>query len=389
MATSQTAMRLVDCDVHPHFQHGLADLAPFLEPSWRKRMRLDRKQEEWASAVPASAYVLPKNEIYLPTMGAMRRDASESAGKVPASDPKFVGQHLLDKHGIDRAVLIGGNVLGLSALPDPLLATALARAYNDWLSETWLHADERFRGCVLVPVQDPVAAAAEIRRVAERPAMVGVMLPVGESLIGESRFHPIYDAAQETGLPVLIHLAGTESIFARGAQFPGGPPTYYIEWHVGVASVYQANITSLLVHGVFQRFPRLRVAVVEGGVAWLLELMWRFDKDWMALRDEIPWLNRRPSECLREFVKLTVQPMPEPPRKEDFVRFVEMTGSQEMLMFSSDYPHWDFDNPMSALTGLPAALRERIQVLNAVDLFGPRLGSVGSEIGPVVTTSNS
>jgi uncharacterized protein len=373
MSDSSNGLRLIDSDVHPHFQKGLNDLGPYMELSWRKRMRLDVELESWISAVPASQYVLPKNETYIVTPGAMRRDASEVPGQVPASDPKFVSRHLLDQHGIDRAVLIGGNVLGVSSLPNPELAAAVASAYNNWLVDTWLSADERFRGALLIPGQNPIAAAAEIRRMADQPGIVAIMLPVADILLGEAFFHPVYAAAAEVGLPVLLHLTGTESIFARGAQFPGGPPTYYIEWHVGVATIYQANVTSLLAHGIFERFPKLRVAVVEGGIAWLLDLIWRFDKDWEALRDEVPWLKRPPSEYLREFVKLTVQPMPEPAKPEHFAQFVEMTQSQDMLMFSSDYPHWDFDNPLSSLKGLGPDLRRRIQVDNAVALYGERL----------------
>lgn len=374
MSDSRPAdLRLVDSDVHPHFRNGLADLAPYLELSWRKRMRLDQETQAWASAVPASQYVLPKNEMYIPTPGAMRRDASASPGEVPASDPRFVAEHLLDRHGIDRAVLIGGNVLGLSSLPNPELAAAIASAYNDWLIDVWLRADERYRGAVLVPAQNPAAAAREIRRVADRPGVVGIMMPVADVLLGEAYFHPVYEAASETGLPILLHLTGTENITARSARFPGGTPTYYIEWHVGVPSVYQANVASLVVHGIFERFPGLRVAVVEGGVAWLLELMWRFDKDWQSLRDEVPWLKRPPSEYLRESVKLTVQPMPEPAQPEHFTQFVEMTQSQDMLMFSSDYPHWDFDNPIASLKGLPADLKRKLAVDNAVAFYGERL----------------
>ena len=369
------ALRLVDSDVHPHFRDGLQDLAPYLPIAWRKRLLLDAQLEGWAAALPASRYVLPKNEMYLPTPGAIRRDAAAEPGGVPASDPAFVASHLLDQHHIDRAVLIGGNVLGLSSLPNPELSAVLASAYNDWLTEVWLQADERYRGALIVPANHPAAAAAEIRRVADRPGMVAVMMPLADVLMGELSFHPIYDAAQEVGLPVVVHLTGTESIFVKAPHFPGGPPTYYVEWHTGVASVYQANIASLIAHGVFERFPQLRVGVLEGGVGWLLDLIWRFDKDWMALRDEVPWLRRPPSEYLREHVKLTIQPMPEPKRPRDFEDFVRLTDSAEMLMFSSDYPHWDFDNPAASLKDVEPALRRRLQVENAVAFYGERLGS--------------
>lgn len=373
LASTGAALRLIDSDVHPHFRNALNDLAPYLPLPWRKRLRLDQELQQWSSALPASRHALPKNELYLPTPGAIRRDAAAAPGDVPGSDPAFVAEHLLDRHGIDRAVLIGGNVLGVSSLPDPELAATVASAYNDWMCEVWLAADRRYRGAALVPANHPAAAAAEIRRVASRPGMVAVMMPLADVLMGEQSFHIVYDAAQEAGLPVLVHLTGTESIFVKAPHFPGGPPTYYVEWHTGVTTVYQANVTSLIAHGVFEKFPGLKVGVIEGGVAWLLELIWRFDKDWAALRDEVPWLRRPPSEYLREHVKLTVQPMPEPARPQDFADFVRLTGSANMLMFSSDYPHWDFDNPAASLKDVDGGLRRLIEVENAAEFYGDRL----------------
>jgi uncharacterized protein len=377
--SSQTAgLGLIDSDVHPHFSRGMGEIAPYLSAAWRKKMHLAGQQAAWAKEVPASQYALPRNDTYLPTPGAMRRDASPTPGAVPASDPKYVVKHLLDRYHIDRAVLIGGNVLGVSSIPDPAMAAAVASAYNDWLAETWLSVDERYRQAAVIAANNPMESAAEIRRVAQRPGVVALMMPVADSLVGEASFNPIYDAAEEAGLPILLHLTGTESIFRRSAQFPGGPPTFYIEWHACVSTIYQANVVSLVCQGVFERFPKLKVAVVEGGVAWLLDVMWRLDKDWRALRDEVPWVKKLPSEYIHEHIKFTTQPMLEP-KTEDLLRFIEMTNAQDLLMFSSDYPHWDFDNPMVSLKGLPVELRHKIEFQNAASFYGTRLtGSLRS-----------
>jgi predicted TIM-barrel fold metal-dependent hydrolase len=130
---------------------------------------------------------------------------------------------------------------------------------------------------------------------------------------------------------------------------------------------------SLLTEGVFERFPESRVVLVEGGVAWLAPLMWRLDQEWKALRAEVPWMRRRPSDYLRDHVRLTSQPLERPDNDDDLLRILEMMDAEHVLMFSSDYPHWDFDSPRHAFPTLPETLRRRIFEENARELYGLEL----------------
>src|SRR5438445_9049471 len=98
--------------------------------------------------------------------------------------------------------------------------------------------------------------------------MVQVHLSLMNVLMGERHYYPIYEAAERHGLPIAIHPNGTDGIYAKGGTMAGGTPTYYIEWHTALTQVFQANILSLLCHGVFERFPGLKVVVTEGGFAW-------------------------------------------------------------------------------------------------------------------------
>jgi predicted TIM-barrel fold metal-dependent hydrolase len=109
--------------------------------------------------------------------------------------------------------------------------------------------------------------------------------------------------------------------------------------------------------------------LIEGGVCWLPPLLWRLDKNWRALRQTAPWLDRPPSEIVFEHIYLTTQPIEEPDRPEHFKRMLEMFPADRMLMFSSDFPHWDGDTPDFAARNFPAGLRNHVMYETARALY--------------------
>jgi predicted TIM-barrel fold metal-dependent hydrolase len=364
--------KLVDCDVHPHLRGGLDDLEPYLSVAWRHRIGIGT-DDTWPAKRYRDRVSIPRNLMYVNPAGVLRRDAVPPDGSVPGSDPTYVSSHLLDSHRIWRAVLIGGEVLGLGAMPDPDLAAVIAAAYNEWLAEVWLAADQRYRATLVVAPQDPMQAAKELLRTGRHKGFVAVLLPLTNILMGQRHYYPIYEAACELGLPITVHPNSGEGIFTTAPSMAGGSPTYYVEWHTGLTQVFHANLTSLVCHGAFERFPELRVVITEGGVAWVPDVLWRLDKNVKGLRDEIPWIRRLPSEYVFEHVRFTTQPFVEPRRREHLVALCDMVRAEKTLMFSSDYPHWDFDDPARALTWLPDDVRNRVRADNAVELYGERL----------------
>jgi uncharacterized protein len=368
--TDDCSYNLVDCDVHPHLADGLRDLKPYLSVAWQHRIGIDDAQSKHPYRDEVS---IPRNLLYINPAGVLRRDAIPPSGRVPASDPVHVSSHLLDRHEITRAILIGGEVLGLGAMPDPDLAAAIARAYNEWLAEVWLADDERYRAALVIAPQDPSQAVAEIQRNGQTKGFVAVLVPLLNILMGERHYYPIYEAAADLELPVTIHPNSGEGIFTTAPRMAGGPPTYYVEWHTGLTQVFHANVVSLVCHGVFERFPKLKVVITEGGFAWLPDVLWRLDKNVKGLRDEVPWITRLPSEYIFEHVRFTSQPFLEPRRPEHLHALCDIVRADKTLMFSSDYPHWDFDDPDRALSWLPDDIRARVRVENAVELYGARL----------------
>jgi len=196
-----------------------------------------------------------------------------------------------------------------------------------------------------VPYEDAQAAQAEIERCADQPDFAQVfMLTRTTEPLGKRRYWPIYEAAAAHGLPVAVHVFG----FGGHATTPGGWPSYYVEDMTAHSAACQAAIASLVLEGVFERVPELKIVKIEGGFGWLPSLAWRLDQHWARLRDEVPHVKRPPSAYIREHVWVTSQPIEEPERVEHLIDLIEWLGADRLLL-ATDYPHWDFDDPTVAL----------------------------------------
>lgn len=364
---------LVDCDVHPIFPEGLKSIEPYITSAWATKLGV-AGHEDWksGSGLPG-VFGIPTNSIYTSLDGSTRLDAIPEDGQVPASTPELIAKHLLDPWEIDRGVLVQGNIFGLGAIPNADVAFTIAQGTNAWLVDNWVGKDERLRYAIVVAPQDPVRAAAEIRERAAGPGAIEVLLPANRKNMGDPFLHPIYDAASECGLPVVVHPTAVESVYVNGPQIGQEPAWYYMEWRAGLGAVHMVNGASLVSHGVFEKFPDLKIIFSEVGYAWLLELMWKMDKDFKALRDETPWLKRMPSEYMLEHFRFTTQPWLEPRSRKELLDFCEMIDAGRTLLFSTDFPHWDGDDPNWTLKQLPEHLRSRIAAESAVELYGDRL----------------
>jgi predicted TIM-barrel fold metal-dependent hydrolase len=128
------------------------------------------------------------------------------------------------------------------------------------------------------------------------------------------------------------------------------------------------HVASLIAHGVFEKFPSLRFVLIECGVAWLPALLWRLDADYKALRKETPWLKRLPSEYAADHIRLTTQPLEQPDDERHLWALLEAIHGERTLMFATDYPHWDFDDPDRVR--IPPEWRERVFSENAREVYG-------------------
>ena len=134
-------------------------------------------------------------------------------------------------------------------------------------------------------------------------------------------------------------------------------------------SVASAQAASLIVEGVFEKFPTLKVALIEVQQMWAVPLMWHMDVDWKAIGDQTPWLKRKPSEYFRDHIRIGSQPMHEPPKTEQVYQMLEMLHADETLIFCSDFPHFDWNDPVTVLPKLDERSHRRIFAENALDML--------------------
>ena len=217
----------------------------------------------------------------------------------------FLQKEHLNSWNIDYAVLTGPPPFyGYSGLPDPDWAAVLCRAFNDWTIEHWLEKDNRVVNSILVSPIDPPQAVDEINRLADRKDTVAVMVPMGTSRpFGNRFYHPIWEACENHGLPVISHAGGGGGA-TRTVPTPVGHPTYYMEARMSRPYMASSHAASLIVEGVFEKFPNLKFAFIEAQQFWAVPLMWHMDSDWKALRDQTPWLKRLPSEYFRDHIRV-------------------------------------------------------------------------------------
>lgn len=353
---------IVDVDIH-HKPRGDADLFPYLAREWQDYARGNGKVRYSLRPPAGRATGLFDN-------GARRADSFPAGGGPPGSDYGLMREQLLDRYGLHRA-LITWDLGEYATHLNRYFAVAMCRAANDWNIENWLSRDERLVSVAVVPSADPGAAAAELRRVGEHPQIVGVLMsgnPMGRPW-GDPHFHPIYEAAAELGLAVSSHVAGGDR--PRSVAEVAGPFANGIE-HVsqlGLGGMHY--VSSFITNGVFEKFPTLKLLMVEYGLGWIAPLLWRLDREFDLLRSESPWVRRPPSEYVREHVLFSTQPIEESPHsKRALARLLDtVEGIEDMLCFSTDYPHITMDDPMYVAQLIPQEWHQKVFFENACKLY--------------------
>ncbi|HEY6430665.1 MAG TPA: amidohydrolase family protein [Acetobacteraceae bacterium] len=340
----------IDCDIHPAVP-GIKTLLPYMDEFWQETF-IARGQDGFVmGSYPPNAPI------------SCRPDWKPPAG-LPGSDFGQLQSQALDSFQARFAIC---NCLygGLIAVSETM-AAAMCGAVNDWIAAEWLDRDPRLRASILIPAQSPELAVEEIERLAADRRFVQILMPAAlEMMLGKRYYWPIYAAAERHGLPIGLH-AGS---MYRHAPTSTGWPSHFLQDYVSNTQAFESQLLSLIAQGVFSKFPALKVVLIESGVTWLPGLIWRAVKTWRGVRAEVPWVKQSPAEQIREHVRLTVQPIDGPKDAGVLERIIEQIGSDDMLLFSTDYPHWQFENEAALPDGIPRRLIEKIMVENPLATY--------------------
>lgn len=349
-----TKAGIVDCDIHP-VPRDRNGLKPYLSKRWQQHL------DEYGD--PQDGPYCDKLAYPRYQPAGVRRDAWPPNGGPPGSDVAFMRTQHLDRNNIALGIL-EPLILGFTSR-NLDLGNALCSALNDWQVAEFVEPEPRLRASIHVALHDCEASVAEIEKRAPDYSFAQVQLPsFTVEPLGHRRFRPILEAAAHHGFPIGIHVGGTV-----GVRTGSGSPTHYQDAHYAFAFSAQTQVASMILDGVFEQLPNLRVIMVEGGCVWAIGLAHRLDRLWQRMRSEVPYLKHPPSHYLRQNFYFSTQPIEEPDNPDDLVYLFEQIGWDRVL-YASDYPHWDFDDPKYAFKGnIPEDKKRMLMRENAKGLY--------------------
>jgi hypothetical protein len=275
----------------------------------------------------------------------------------------------LDATEIALTVLYPNEGLNIGLQRDGDWAAGLARAYNDWLHHEFLSASPRFKGVALLAPHDPAEAAKELKRAVRDLGMVGGMLPAVMSPmrgLGLPEFDPIYQTAERLDVPLALHSGpavelGLDHFTSFAGVYPLSHPFAQMQ-----------QLTSMMIHGVFERYPKLRAAFLESGCGWVPYLADRLDESWEHRLKRWPFPTKSsPSEIMRGGNLYYACEREE----KTLATVAELIGA-EQLLWASDFPHerpWEeFAGDIDTLVDrkdLPPGLAKKILFDNPCRLY--------------------
>lgn len=247
----------------------------------------------------------------------------------------------MDQIGFDYAVLFPTAGQRIGRIVDRDYAVGASRAYNDWLAETYLRRDSRFKGIAILPMHDAEAALEELQRAYTELGVCGVLFPAtGVHLnLGAKHYWPLYAEAARLGCPVVVHGGGHWDLgmdtmnVSTGANAIGHPMSLAIA------------LAEMVLNNLFERFSGLRVAYLEGGPLWFLMAFERLSRSYEAgtpvnPRGELLHLPEGQTvvDYLRALIKASRLVVGIEGAESDLAYAIKVAGEQA-FMFSSDFPH--------------------------------------------------
>ena len=328
---------IVDVDSHHYETAAMRDIITHIDEPVLRHM-----------AEAQNRAVLPSAIGYQSLNGRITRYPLRPKEVTPPGEERDVEltRRWMDSMGIDVSLLFPTPMLQLSFHPLLEMQVALAWAYNRWLIENVLTVETRIKTLLYLPLHDPDACLAMIEELGGAVGVAGfVVIATHDVPVHSNRLMKIYAALEERGLALAFHAHWNwrDGAFKQMNRFLSAHAIGFVFYNM-------VHLTNWVINGMGERFPRLKVVWMESGLAWLPFMMQRLDNEYRMRTSEAPLLKKMPSDYMRDMFYST-QPM----ETTDLLALKDtfrQINAETQLMYSSDYPHWDFDLP-STVYDLP------------------------------------
>src|ERR1700749_2049267 len=331
---------IVDVDAHHYENEHMGEILPFMENDVLRQLSVQGRSRN---------SLLPQVIGYQDMGGRVTRYPLSSSEKTEPGRSRDVqpGERWMDAMGVDYSCLFPTGMLSLGTHPQKEMEVELCWAYSRWITEKVLPETEgRMYSMLNLPFSDPDASLRHVEQFGDRKGVTGFMVTTVRTLpVHDNAYMKVYRAIEERGLSLAFHSGVNwgEPVF-RGCN-------RFISVHALGFSFYNIlHCTNWVINGLGERFPKLPVIWIEGGLAWIPFLMQRLDHEFMMRPSEAPLLKKKPSDYMREMY-YSSQPM-EIQDYDAMQTTFRMINAETQLLYSSDYPHWDFDLP-STIYDLP------------------------------------
>jgi uncharacterized protein len=335
-------MVIVDVDAHHYENENFGEILPFMENEVFRQLTLSGRTKNRQA-------ILPGGIGYQDMGGRVTRYPMRGSEKTPEGKLRDIqlGHRWMDAMSVDYSCLFPTGMLNVGMHPQKEMEVDLCWAYNRWLTEKVLpESDNRFYTMLCLPFSDPDASLRHIETFGDRKHVGGFMVTTVRNLpVNDNAYMRVYRAMEERGLVLSFHSGPNwnEPIFKSCNRFLSVHALGFTWYNI-------LHLTNWVVNGMGERFPKLPVIWIESGLAWLPFLMQRLDHEYMLRSSECPLLKKKPSDYMRDMYYAS-QPM-EIQDMEALECTFRMINAETQLLYSSDYPHWDFDLP-STIYDLP------------------------------------
>lgn len=351
---------VVDCDIHTAYrvQEIRKKIASRLDEPYKTHLT-----RETLNYGPYPRDSFPKNSVG-------ESDYTESS---VIKNPEDVHRDLVEGMGIDVAVL--NSLQKFDLIPSTERAVREMRAVNEVFIEHFLEGQDDFYGLAMLSTKRPEAAAEELDRLGSEDDIVGALILNGPSSkpLGHEQYDIIYEAAQDNNLPVVFHTSAVGYALDRKFPFLFNDIENYAELHT-LSHPYanMATITSLVMNGAVEKFPDLDFVFLEQDLGIVPLLTYRMNREVQEKAHDVPLLQKSPEQYIRDRFYFGTQPLPEPENIEHARSIIDMIGPENIL-FTTDHPHPDFDDPEWVRNRYFGHLNEADQAKvfgeNAADVF--------------------